>query len=746
MAVDFGSVLTSPIKFDHQIIQLTACPITDCALPHVGGSACVGLLLACNMYAANWFSVRSSFNSNKPTLVFMGSKKFTSSMVAHACWNPHLPGECVVLLESGALFLFDMDSCLDTRFRGKRISVVWDELGELAGSGWFSCEFSWHPRILVLANTKAIYVVDLRYGKCQQSCLLRINMLEMSDCLHEKDKFVVFSKAGSDGFLYTVASEQWLFLCDVRKPLMPVLRWAHNLHEPRYMTVLSLCELRSNPQDKHAGASGIILGSFWNKEFNLFCYGRPQSAVKRSLSSQILKLSNSFYAWELPSLLPLAGQNCLCGSCLLREEFAKDDLPEWIEWQQKQELVLGFCILNKDLSSLLPNAGEHGGFTLIRLMSTGKLETQQYCASWKLARNVARAHQEVTPLKDSLLCAMGDENNKFPRRYRYIKLQYLYGHLSDNLAKLLFTKFRNVPAVSGVKKSSNERFHEFMSENLNSLSCDPERVADFLKDVSMPASVYEIVSRMMWTGLPMNILEVAFPEYADVLEFDQKKVPLEFPVIPDHNQSPPFLLRNPSHCSMKRSSKVRHSEDFVGPVLPLPALVVLSEISRRGYSFIGEVNEFSPEDIFTHRCEEVIRLTKEMRAVNVSDKQEKECAVSLNEDMDETWTNKSKSKSLFLYKPSACLDEVEEHKGFVLGERFHTVVSEYAKDDGDFFSGLCPMELKFDSDINMEMVSDVKSRAFKMLKNQFSHWQNGFMPYHNLHMQLQERQPYLRPQ
>ena len=61
----------------------------------MGGSTspCVGFLLACNMYAANWFSVHKSGNpldsKNPAALVFMDSKKFKTSMVAHACWNPH---------------------------------------------------------------------------------------------------------------------------------------------------------------------------------------------------------------------------------------------------------------------------------------------------------------------------------------------------------------------------------------------------------------------------------------------------------------------------------------------------------------------------------------------------------------------------------------------------------------------------------------------------------------------------------
>lgn len=63
------------------------------------------------------------------------------------------------------------------------------------------------------------------------------------DELAEKDNIVLLSKAGSDDFLYTMAGDQWLFLCDIRKSQSPLLKWAHNLNEPRYMSVLPLSEM-----------------------------------------------------------------------------------------------------------------------------------------------------------------------------------------------------------------------------------------------------------------------------------------------------------------------------------------------------------------------------------------------------------------------------------------------------------------------------------------------------------------------
>lgn len=770
MVVD-GSVFTSNIKFDHRIVQLSACPVSDSS-----SSANVGFLLACNLYAVHWFAVRimgHGSDSEKPGLVYLGSKLFKSCAVVHACWNPHMLEECVVLLEGGELFLFDMNfPCMNGRFRGKRISVSWDEVGESAGSGWFSCEFSWHPRILVVANSKAIYLVDCRFGKCQLSCLLTVEMLGMNDII-EKDQFVAFCRAGNDGFFYTVASEHWLILCDVRKPSMPVLKWAHNLHEPRYMTVLPLSELRSHPRDeKYAGVSAIgfaiVLGSFWSNDFSLFCYGHLPPGVKASCFTRVSKLSNSFYAWELPSQFSLRGQDCLCANCVMKEEFLKDNLPEWIELQQKKDLALGFFILDKDLSTLLFQQGDHGGFTLVRLMSSGKLEMQQYCALWKIAKLVPETHEETRlNFKNFLLCSMGDEKYKFPRRFRYLKLEYLYAHLNDDLAKILFSKFRNAPMMETEKKGSNERFRKFVSEKLNSFGCNPPishlSASDVFRDVYMPTSLHEIVNRVMWLRLPMDILEVAFSDYSDLHGFlvDQRKVSLDFPVIPDKNQAPPFLLRNPSHRSNKWSSKEKPSDDFVGPVVSLPASLVLSEIFTHGISFTGKVNEFSPEEAFTLQYKAVMCLAKEMGVFNSCSEQDKHYAVSLVDDREETWVGSSNPNPLFLYEPSAFFDElhyldvVEEPNGFAQdSERFNVMIAKLPgnvsvdqgreKDVLKLFDDLCPVELKFDDCSQSKKADGEELRAYELLKTQFSQWQDGFILYGNLRSQLKPQQQDLK--
>ncbi|CAK8577024.1 unnamed protein product [Lathyrus sativus] len=201
------------------------------------------------------------------------------------------------------------------------------------------------------------------------------------------DRFLALSRAGPNDFYFTVASSSLLVLCDVRKPLMPILQWKHNIDEPCYMNVLSLSMLRSHSKVdnfKLASEMGfcIILGSFWNSEFNIFCYGPTFPFRKGSITSKFSKISTTFCAWEPPSKINSSSRECLCGICLFMEELSKDALLKWIDWQLKKEMVLGFDIVSNDLASLLHEPDEHGGFTLVRIMSSGRFELQRYHASW----------------------------------------------------------------------------------------------------------------------------------------------------------------------------------------------------------------------------------------------------------------------------------------------------------------------------------------------------------------------------
>ncbi|GAB4850611.1 hypothetical protein Ancab_029920 [Ancistrocladus abbreviatus] len=163
-------------------------------------------------------------------------------------------------------------------------------------------------------------------------------------------------------------------------------------------------------------------------------------------------------------------------------DFAKDDLPESIEWQQK-EMVLEFFILDEDLSSLSPKSEVHGGFTLVMLMSSGKLEGQRYRASPDMVRINRAAHGKLPlNLKDSLLysmgqamlygnssdfsfpCNIGNEEYKFRRKFQYPKLDYLNIYLNGTLAELVSKSKKPIRITSG--KENSVHFHEFLREKL----------------------------------------------------------------------------------------------------------------------------------------------------------------------------------------------------------------------------------------------------------------------------------------
>ncbi|CAA0821221.1 Unknown protein [Striga hermonthica] len=203
----------------------------------------VGFLMVCSHFSVFWYEIGMSLvcgqNEYPVRLDYLGcadAKNLLGNMVVSACWNPHLKEECLVLLENGDLLLFDVNSSLrdaqarfslggNNRAINKRMHIsLTDKLGleneesRKKSRDWLKCEFSWHPRILIAANRTEVFLVDLRsLEDCGVRFLLKLDMLSED----QNDGFFSLSKAGLDGFSFTVATKHLLLLCDVRRPLMP---------------------------------------------------------------------------------------------------------------------------------------------------------------------------------------------------------------------------------------------------------------------------------------------------------------------------------------------------------------------------------------------------------------------------------------------------------------------------------------------------------------------------------------------
>ncbi|XP_061357109.1 uncharacterized protein LOC133301492 [Gastrolobium bilobum] len=726
----------------HRILRISLNPVADFGL----GISCltdnpspvIGYLLVSTLYSVHWFAVKHNLILERPNVFYLGGKVFKTCPVVHACWSPHILEESLVLLESGQLFLFDLEShSSSASFKGTRLRVSWNDLGISENMAWLSCEFSWHPRILIVARSDAIFLVDVRLKECNVSCLMKIETLRMY-APNENEQFLALSRAGPENFFFTVASSSLLLLCDVRKPLMPVLQWVHGIDKPCYITALSLSLLRSHSREntfKLASESGfcILLGSFWNSEINIFCYGHSLPFQKGSIALKLSKINTTFCAWGLPFEINLSSCECHCGSCLLRKEMSKDALPEWIDWQLKKEIVLGFGILSNDLAALLCEPNEHGGFTLVRLMSSGKFELQRYHASWAPARNLADCLEQELCLDRHFLYPMSDEKYKFSKVFNYLKFNCLYAYASGNLTQFLVTKLNDTCRDAQDKEPFGTEVHELLCEKLNACGFGQSRscpaITAVFKDVKLPASYHEVALRRLWADLPLELLQLAFFSYSECREVvtdpDQNSVALQFLAVPNLPQLPPFFLRKSSP----------HSNDcIVGPVIPFPVLLVLNEF-QNGCSDL-EGGKFSIEAELDLKYKEVRRVAAEIAVSPVGSMHFDDHAVSLADDGEETWVGSSKPKSFYRYRPvafscsapdlvlgnSVCSDEIYDTFIFHIPEKKSIEQTESVGQE--IFDDLCPIELRFDAPVKKLEPQGLK--VYDLLKRQMSKWQKSF--------------------
>ena len=734
-----GDVFYASTGSSHRILNISVNPVADFGFTGSDdedddASRVIGYLLATTLYSVHWFVARHNQILDRPSVVCLGDKMFKTCPVAHACWSPHILEESVVLLESGQLFLFDLECCGSSAgFKGTRLKVPWNDSSE--SKVWLSCEFSWHPRILVVARSDAVFLVDLRLKDCSVSCLMKIETLRMY-APDENERFLALARAAPDNFYFAVVSSSVLLLCDVRKPLVPVLQWVHGIEGPSFMSVLSLSDLRSHSREdafKLASETGfcIMLGSIWNCEFNIFCYGNVLPFRKKSVTS---KINPTICAWELPVEINLSGHECHCGSCLLRKEFSKDALPEWIDWQQKKEIVLGFGILSNKLAASLCEPDENGGFTLVRLTSSGRFELQRYHASWAQARNLEDCPDQVLCLNRHLLYPTSDEEYKFPKNYNYLKLDYLESYASGGLPQFLIRKLKN--NYKDAHDKERKEVHELLCEKLNACGFGQLRscpaVTSVFNDVKLPESLHEVALRRLWADLPMELLQLAFLSRAECHEvvgnLDHNRVALESLAVPNLPQLPPFFLRKSSPHS---------NDDIVGPVIPFPVLLVLNKF-RNGSSNM-EGGEFSVETELSLKYKEVMQVAGEIAVSAYGPTQLDNHAVSLAEDGEETWAGSSKSKSFLLYSPVSFNLSAADHaheKSVYSDTNYDTFISyvpekkstEQTESVGqEIFDDLSPVELRFDAPVKKLEPQGLK--AYDLLKRQMSKWQENFDSY-----------------
>uniref|UniRef100_A0A1D1YAX2 Rootletin n=1 Tax=Anthurium amnicola TaxID=1678845 RepID=A0A1D1YAX2_9ARAE len=726
----------------HRITGMSAVPMDP---PGVNWEAPVnpqaeGYLLVTTVYSVCWFRVEIRVSmvgsgQGRPFLVPVGRRSFTPRVV-HACWNPHFKEECSVLLENGDLYWVMLGSK-----RGVRVKAPEGDYGR-----WLSCQFGGLPWILFVASSNSIVTVDLRSKNGSKRTVLAVVEEPSSYMIvhsMEKDVFIAFCKANFDDFHFCVLTEHHLLLFDTRQPLVPVLKWDHRLQRPGYIAMYRLSELRPSKVFKWASESGfaILVGSFWNSEFSLFCFGPKMKGDSHSLT---------LYAWELPSDLCLLGGRGNSVDDVLKRDFSKDKLPGGTEWWQR-EVVVGFFILPEASFSVLSESEDTGGFILWRILSSGKLEWQRYCSSWRPPPSGQSCKLEtLTKIQDCQLL-LWDQKHRLATRHDFLKLNFLSAYLSGNLSKVLISEMHNV----GLGHTESKQFYDNpkLMEGIKELNKSPPNVSDCLRDVSIPMSIYEIASQRALSSLPSNLLHLAFSRYSELFT-DPRDSSFEFLEVCNsvpHKQLPSFLTMKPSGRSEKWSHKVLPTDSIVGPVLPLPVLLTLQQIEDKDLaiwpdeisngddllscqcrmilegvfpeiSIAGDnaCNEYFPSQdlqderpFFIHEpraCAGVNHIYKKTCSAMV---QQKEGDTVPHSESSET-TIKEDRFSIFI----SGIRDRPDHKSFI--QNMETL---------EMFDDLTPVRLDIDSSISG--FSQNEHKIYNCLKRQFAKWLEGCQDSHD---------------
>ncbi|RLN41064.1 hypothetical protein C2845_PM01G08800 [Panicum miliaceum] len=720
-----GSTPVSPVVqrdgFMHpgQRIQQLATTVNEPSWPSEPEDSLEGFLLAVTMHSLNWFRVES--RGLGTSALVPAAKQGFDSVIVHACWSRHLPSECIVLLESGELCWFN----LDTRQGGK---MKIDFGGKDDCGDWLSCDYGAQPWMVIVASSKSILLIDLRFGNCGECKVLsRVGMpgLFETDPFAGADQYLAFCRAGFDHFHFSVVTKRYLILLDVRQPLTPVLAWQHELESPNNVAMFRLSELRHSKEHEWASSSGfaILVGSFWTGEFSVFCYGPKEQGCPEN---------SHLYAWDLPSRFSLTNQHCSCSNGIVKDVFSRPVSRDSYASQPSKNPTIGYYVLPHDLLVLEPS---FNGFALICLKALGKLEMQRYRAS--------ASHDDI-PCDESQHAARTSKSSTFPDtqcedfplRYSLMKLHFLSKYLEGNLCNAL------VKHDSGVNKQVGQiivsgAVSEYAEDNSSSSS---RSVSDFLCNASIPMNIFEIACQRILNSLPSNILYVTFSKYKDMLACSTEKTVgehLDVPTCLAHDKLRPFLLAKPSSISYYLTSKVQSPDALVGPVLPIHVLLAMEEINKGIESF--SEGENLETDSVSDQCREVLEAFDPV--ISITDTLNCDALQGLNHE-----------KPYFSYEPQIehrfTLDgnagkEKEDRK---LDNSLHTSATPYQ--DKIFTTFVCgkakvpdsgpeqaatslfdfgPVRMDFDTP-GMEIHPD-EEKVYKCLRKQFVAWQNNFKPY-----------------
>ncbi|WZZ61729.1 hypothetical protein YC2023_061836 [Brassica napus] len=203
----------------------------------------VETLMHLSVHCIRWYCVKYDDSRGRPVLSYIGGQEFKSCSVASASLNSQLTEECFVLLENGAVFVFELNERHCNGFKGCEMKVSWENH---QGKSWLGCEFGGRLGTFIVARSDAVFFITRSSGSCWSvRALLESESLNIAGT----EEFVVFAKVDSDdSFWFILASRSYLYLCDQRSGV-PLLKWQHDVEKPCFMGRFGMQSLRCSVMD-----------------------------------------------------------------------------------------------------------------------------------------------------------------------------------------------------------------------------------------------------------------------------------------------------------------------------------------------------------------------------------------------------------------------------------------------------------------------------------------------------------------